>query len=88
MEDHCIAVGAPVETANETIPQRGLVLPLTATFFGAEPASALREPHGQSGSRPSKSCPPSADRRSTASEPSARGAATAGAALEPRGDRA
>ncbi|WP_226042135.1 hypothetical protein [Natrinema sp. DC36] len=88
MEDHCTAVDVPVESVTETILKRGLGLHLPATFFGAGSASALRGPDWQSGYRSSKSLPPSTDCRSTASEPSARGAATAGVALEPRSDRA
>ncbi|PGF17475.1 hypothetical protein CP556_16100 [Natrinema sp. CBA1119] len=88
MEDHCTAVDVPVESVSETILQRGLGLHLPATFFGAGSASALRGPDWQSGFRSSKSLPLSIGSRSTASEPSARGAATAGVALEPRGDHA
>lgn len=88
MEEHCNAVDIPVETANETIPQRGLGLHLAATFFGAESASVLREPDAESESGPSKSLQPSVGGRLTVHESSARGAATVGSALERRGDRA
>ncbi len=87
MEEHCTAVDVPVETANETLLQRGLGLHFTATF-GAGSASALREPDGGSGFGPSTSLPPSVSGQLAVHEPSARGAATLESALECRGDRA